>query len=35
MFIGGEPPMVQTEDGKIISLDEATSGAVEIYEEDE
>ena len=34
-FIGGEPPMVQTEDGQTISLNEATSSAAEIYEEDE
>ena len=32
-FIGGNPPMVETEDGQIISLYEATKDAVEIYEE--
>ena len=32
-FIGGNPPKVETEDGRIIPLHEATKDAVEIYEE--
>ncbi|MBR5104429.1 MAG: hypothetical protein IKV05_07075 [Bacteroidales bacterium] len=29
-FIGGEPPMVETEDGQIISLSEVINGAIKI-----
>lgn len=29
-FIGGEPPMVKTEEGQIISLSEVINGAIKI-----
>ena len=29
-FIGGEPPMVETEDGRVISLSEVLNGCVKI-----
>ena len=31
-FIGNNPPMVETEDGRILSLYEVTKDADEIYE---
>ena len=32
-FIGGEPPMVETEDGQMMPLSEVISGAIEIIQD--